>query len=123
MRTTSAPTIYVAISYLLSVKFKISSRAYRINGTERICLFIFVALSEKKVNKKYKYSQSSYCSYSKGCLARNKSAELIYHKGYSIGKTALVSDCSPCPFSIIHLTLDCSDCRKAGCAEKVEYEE
>ena len=53
-------------------------------------------------------------------IAREQTAELIYNKRNQICKAALIANCKPGPFCIVHFSLDCADCRKAGCAEKVE---
>ena len=57
------------------------------------------------------------------CLADEDVTELSYHKSDAVCKAALVSDCEPSPFSVVHLTLDSTDCCEAGSAKKVKYEE
>lgn len=57
------------------------------------------------------------------CLADKDVAELSYHESDAVCKAALISDCELCPFSVVHLTLDSTDCCEAGSAKKVEYEE
>ena len=39
------------------------------------------------------------------CLADKDVAELVYHEGDAVCKAALISDCEPCPLSVVHLTL------------------
>ena len=56
-------------------------------------------------------------------VAGEGAAELVYHEGDCISKSALITDCEPGPFCVVHFTLHSADCCEARCAEKVEYEE
>ena len=55
--------------------------------------------------------------------AECNAAELVDDERYKISKAALITDCEPGPLCVVHLTLDCTDCRKARCAQEVERKE
>ena len=76
----------------------------------------------EECNGKYKAYYVEHCrAFEK--LTGKEVAEGIYHEGYYISKSALITDSKPCPLGIVHLTLDSTDCREARSAKEVEYEE
>ena len=52
-----------------------------------------------------------------------QSADLIYNQRYQICKTALISDCCPEPFCIVHFTFDRTHSCEARCTQQVECQE
>lgn len=70
------------------------------------------------------------CKRDNGCgksddvnIACEYSANLEHHKGNKISKDALIADCKPSPFCVVHFSFDCADCGKARCTKQVEYQE
>ena len=56
-------------------------------------------------------------------VTRERAANLVDEEGDYIREAALIADCEPCPLRVVHLALDCADCRETRSAEQVEHEE
>src|SRR5699024_3509730 len=53
----------------------------------------------------------------------NQVSNLVNAQGHHISQAALITDGKPEPLRVVHLSLNCAHCGKAGSAQQVEYQE
>ena len=56
-------------------------------------------------------------------LSNVKASELVDTERNCICKSTLITDCSPCPFCVVHFASDSTDCCKTWSTQQVEYKE
>ena len=56
-------------------------------------------------------------------IACEHAAHVVEDEGDYVSESALIADCAPRSFRVVHFTLDCADSREAGSAKKIEDKE
>ena len=86
-------------------------------------LFAFLIRTNQQVDQHAEHHHGRHGVKTESGLAAEQPAELIDDQADGVGKAALPADGRPRPLGVVHLALDGTDGREAGCAEQVENQE